>query len=145
MYFWLKLTHIAAMTLWFTGLFLLPRVFVARVQAGATADHDELNALGRTLYFGLMTPAGVITVVLGTLLIGYGPQGFWLYAKLGIVALAVLQHLYIGQLLFDLSRGHARHRAFFYSALNWSPLLLLLGIVALTAAKPGAPSLLNAL
>ena len=145
MYFWLKFWHIAAMAVWFTGLFFLPRVFIAHLQEGVAADHTELNALGKTLYFGVMTPAGVTTVILGTLLLGYGFHGFWLPAKLGLVALAVLLHLYVGQLLFDLGRGHARHGAAFYRLLNWSPLLLLLGIAALTAAKPGAPSVLAAL
>lgn len=143
MYFWLKILHIAAMTMWFTGLLFLPRVFVVQSQRGA--GHDELNALGKTLYFGVMTPAGAITIVLGTALIGFGFQGYWLPLKLCLVAAAVLLHLYIGQLLFDLSRGRARHGSYIYRVLNWSPLLLLLGLAALSGAKPGAPGLLQGL
>ena len=145
MYFWLKLWHIAAMTVWFAGLLLLPRVFISQVEQGPAADHGELNALGKTLYFGVMTPAGVLTVLFGAVLLVYGFPGEWLAAKLGVVALAVLLHLYIGQLLFDLSREHARHGPFYYRVLNWSPLLLLLAIAALTARKPGGASLLDGL
>lgn len=136
MFFWLKFFHIAAMAVWFTGLFLLPRLFSASRRDDA--DHAQLNAIGKTLYFGLMTPAAVITVVLGMILIAYGFQGAWLPAKLVLVVLAVLLHVYFGQLLLDFSRGHARHGRWFYGVLNWSPLLLLLGIAALAAAKPGA-------
>lgn len=143
MYFWLKILHIAAMTIWFTGLLFLPRVFVVQSQRGA--GHDELNALGKTLYFGIMTPAGAVTIVLGTALIGFGFQGYWLPLKLCFVAAAVLLHLYTGQLLFDLSRGRARHGPYVYRVLNWSPLLLLLGLAALSGAKPGAPGLLQGL
>lgn len=138
MYFWLKFFHIAAMAVWFTGLFFLPRLFIARVRGGEGGDATQLNAIGKTLYFTVMTPAGVLTVVLGIILIAYGFQGPWLPAKLALVALAVLLHVYFGQLLLDLSRGHTRHGAFFYRVLNWSPLLLFLGIAALAAAKPGA-------
>lgn len=146
MYFWLKFFHIAAMAVWFTGLFLLPRLFIARLRADdaqrdANADEEtqaRLNALGKSLYFGLMTPAAVLTVALGIGLIGYGFEGPWLPAKLALVALAVLLHLYFGQLLVDLSRGHTRHGRAFYRLLNWLPLPLLIAIAALAAAKPGA-------
>jgi putative membrane protein len=144
MYFWLKFFHIAAMAVWFTALFLLPRLFIASLRAsGAEAVEDEdaharLNAIGKTLYFGLMTPAAVLTVALGIVLISYGFDGPWLPAKLAVVALAVLLHLYFGQLLVDLSRGHNRHGSAFYRLLNWLPLPLLIAIAALAAAKPGA-------
>lgn len=138
MYFWLKFFHIAAMAVWFTGLFFLPRLFIAHTRGGEDGEAERLDAIGKTLYFTIMTPAGVITVVLGIILISYGFQGPWLPAKLALVALAVLLHVYYGQLLLDLGRGHTRHGAFFYRVLNWSPLLLFLGIAALAAAKPGA-------
>ena len=85
-----------------------------------------------------MTPAAAITVVLGLILISYGFEGPWLPAKLTLVAMAVLLHGYLGQLLIDLSAGRARHGDTFYRVLSWSPLLLLMAIAALAAAKPGS-------
>jgi len=136
MVFWLKFFHIAAMAVWFTGLFFLPRMFILRVQAGDAADLGEFQATGRTLYFGIMTPAAVITVTLGTVLLSFGFTGAWLPIKLILVALAVLLHLYLGQLLHALS-GRVRHGVMVYRMINWCPLLLLLAIAALAAAKPG--------
>lgn len=138
MHFWLKFFHIAAMAIWFTGLFFLPRLFITNAREGASTDEGDLEAIGRTLFFGIMTPAGVVTVALGIALIAYGFDGPWLPAKLVLVAVAVLLHVYLGQLLLDLGRGHARHGAFLYRVLSWGPLLLLLGIAALAAAKPGS-------
>lgn len=134
MYFWLKLLHIAAMAVWFTGLFLLPRLLVARAH-GAMADAAE-PALGRTVYFGVMTPGAVLTIVLGTVLLGFGFQGAWLPAKLSLVAVAVLLHVYYGHVLLD-PRQRARPTVLLIRVLNWLPLLLLLAIAALAAAKPG--------
>lgn len=134
MYFWLKFLHIAAMAIWFAGLFFLPRVLIAHAQA--RDDGRDLQTTGRRLYFGLMTPAAVITTLIGTLLIFQAPHGAWLAAKLTLVALVVLLHVYFGKLLLDSCLGRASHGVLFYRVLNWIPLPLLLGIAALTAAKP---------
>lgn len=42
MYFWIKVLHIAAMTVWFAGLFMLPRLFVERCpRARGLSARDE--------------------------------------------------------------------------------------------------------
>lgn len=136
MYFWIKLLHIGAVTLWFTGLFFLPRLFVARHRSEADADPAYFNPVANLLFFRLATPAAVTAIALGMILIGYVPFGAWLAAKLGIVTLAVLMHLYLGLHLYQLGHGHDRHGATFYRVLGWLPLLLLLALAALTGAKP---------
>jgi protoporphyrinogen IX oxidase len=138
MQFWLKFFHIAAMTVWFSGLFFLPRLFVAGVRGSDPESLHEQKAIGRTLYFAITTPAGAVTIGLGIALMAYGFRGAWLPAKLMLVGLAVLLHVYLGQMLLDLGRGRLRHGPAFYRVLNWSPLLILLAIAALAAAKPGA-------
>jgi len=140
-YFWLKFIHIAAMTIWFTGLFFMPRLFIAYQRpegALPEAERDRLAALARTLYFGVMTPAGALTVALGIVLIlVWGYDGAWLPAKLLLVVLAVLLHVYLGQLMVDMRHGRLRHGPLFCRALTWTPLPVLLGVAALAAAKPG--------
>lgn len=134
--FWLKVVHITAMSIWFTGLFFLPRLFAAHAREGDDSDFRRLNVMAKTLYFRVMTPAGLVTIGAGLALIAFGFQGIWLPAKLMLVTLLAMLHIYFGQLLIDLTRNHTRHRESLYRVLNWMPLLLLIGIAALTAAKP---------
>jgi putative membrane protein len=136
MYFSLKVLHIAAMAIWFAGLFFLPRVLIARARRDASADDDAVGESGERLYFGLTTRGAAVTIILGIALLFYGFEGAWLPAKMILVALIVLLHVYFGKLLVDSRMGRAAHPSIFYRALNWLPLFLLLGIVALTAAKP---------
>lgn len=142
MHFWLTLLHIAAMAVWFTGLFFLPRLLPAVAvdgeDRGGSATARRPAALGRMLFFGVMTPGAVATIALGMLLLGDGFRGAWLPAKLTLVGIAVLLHVYFGQRLFDPQKpAHPLHR-FIDRALAWLPLPLLLAITALAAAKPGA-------
>ncbi|MEN4902647.1 CopD family protein [Luteimonas sp. TWI1416] len=136
MYFWLKVLHILAMTVWFSGLFFLPRLFVARHRREIDADPAFWNPVTNTLFFRVMTPAALVTIVVGGVLIAFGPSGAWLVLKLVVVAAAVLLHLYFGLLLYELGQDRDHHGPMFYRAIGWVPLVLLLSIAALTGAKP---------
>jgi len=138
MVLWLKIFHITAMTIWFTGLFFLPRLLLLRAPAEGGEESGQMARLGSTLYFGVMAPAAAVTITLGIVLLAYGFHGAWLPAKLALVTAAVLLHLYLGQLLVSGHDAARRQRPLFYRTLNWIPLLLLLAIAALTAAKPAA-------
>ena len=136
MYFWLKILHVSAMVLWFAGLSFLPRLFVARHRGGRDADPAYFNATANTLYFRMATPAALVAVATGMALIAYGPDGAWLVMKLVVVACAVLLHLYMGLVLYELGQGRDRHGPLAYRVLGAAPLALLLAIAALTGAKP---------
>jgi putative membrane protein len=136
MYFWLKVLHIGAMAIWFGGLVLLPRLLAARHRGGIDAEPTYFNPVAKTLYLRIMTPAGLLAIAFGAALIAYGPQGAWLVLKLVLVALALLLHLYAGMVLYAIGRERERHGPWTYRALGWLPLLLLLGLAALTGAKP---------
>jgi putative membrane protein len=136
MYFWIKLFHIAAMTVWFTGLFFLPRLFVARRRDERDSEMSYFIPVAGCLYFRIMSPAGLLTIALGMTLIAFGPSGAWLVMKLLLVVVAVAIHVYLGMLMYELEHGRDRHGAGFYRVLGALPLLLLLGIAALTGAKP---------
>lgn len=93
---WIKSLHIVFMVTWFAGLFYLPRLFVYHALADP-ADSTSIarfKVMERKLYFGIMTPGAVLTMVFGTWLwLGYGITGGWLHAKLAVVAAMIVYHL----------------------------------------------------
>ena len=136
MLFWLKVAHIASMAVWFTGVFLLLRLFAARRRGERDGRPDFFNPVANRLFFRIATPAGVLTIALGMALIPWVEPGAWLIAKLVLVALVVLVHLGMGAHLHALGKGKPRRGGLLPGLLGWAPLVLLLAIAALTGAKP---------
>jgi len=88
---WIKSLHIIFLVTWFAGLFYLPRLFVYHSMMAATdrEGHERFKVMERKLFFGIMTPGGLLTIVFGLWLwLGYGITGGWLYAKLALVLLS---------------------------------------------------------
>ena len=135
-----KTLHIVFMITWFAGLFYLPRLFVYHAQA--TPDDrigiERFKLMERKLYFGIMAPGAVLTVVFGMWMwLGYGVTGTWLHAKVTFVLVLIAVHVYLGFLLRDFARDRNRHGHVFYRWLNEIPALpLLVVIVWLVVAKP---------
>ena len=92
----------------------------------------------RKLYYGIMAPSAVLTIVSGMWLwLGYGVTGDWLYAKLALVAILVAHHLWLGKLMRDFREDRNRHRDVFYRWINEIPALpVLVAIVLLVVFKP---------
>ena len=73
------------MVTWFAGLFYLPRLFVYHAMSADAASSERFKVMERKLYYGIMTPGAVLTIVSGLgLWLGYGHPGGWLHAKLGV-------------------------------------------------------------
>jgi putative membrane protein len=62
---WVKSFHIIFMVTWFAGLFYLPRLFVYHAMASDSASIERFKVMERKLYWGIMTPGAVLTIVLG--------------------------------------------------------------------------------
>jgi putative membrane protein len=132
-----KSLHIAFMVTWFAGLFYLPRLFVYHAIAADREGRERFQIMERKLYFGIMTPGAVLTIVSGTWLwLGWGFHGGWLYAKLALVAMLLVYHVWCGKLLFDFRRNRNSHSHVWYRWFNEFPVLLLLAIVFLVVLKP---------
>lgn len=134
---WIKSLHIIFMVTWFAGLFYLPRLFVYHAQANDPVGIERFKIMERKLFFGIMTPGAVFTIVFGLWLwLGYGIGGTWLHWKLALVALLVVYHLYCGKLLFDFKHDRNRHGHVFYRWLNELPVVILFAVVFLVVLKP---------
>jgi putative membrane protein len=135
-----KSLHIIFMVTWFAGLFYLPRLFVYHAMASADdrVGIERFCVMERKLYWGITTPGAVLTIVFGLWLwLGYGIDGGWLHAKLALVAILVLFHVYLGKLVADFRAGRNRHGHVFYRWLNEIPALpILVAIVFLVVMKP---------
>ncbi len=134
---WIKSFHIIFMVTWFAGLFYLPRLFVYHVMSEDRPSIERFKIMERKLFFGIMTPGAVLTLLSGAWLwLAYGFHGGWLIAKLALVAVLVAYHVYCGKLMFDFKRDRNRHGHVFYRWLNEFPVALLVAIVLLVELQP---------
>lgn len=134
---WIKALHIIFMVTWFAGLFYLPRLFVYHSSANDRDGIERFKIMERRLFYGIMTPGGVLTIAFGLWLwLGYGFGGGWLHAKLALVLFLIAYHIYCGKLLVDFKHDRNRYRQVFYRWLNEVPTVLLIAVVVLTVVKP---------
>jgi len=133
----LKALHIAFMVTWFAGLFYLPRLFVYHAMAEDRISIERFKVMERKLYWGIMTPGALLTIVFGAWLwIGWGYSGAWLNAKLGFVALLVGYHAWCGRLLADFRADRNTKSHVWLRWFNEVPVLALFVIVFLVVFKP---------
>ena len=138
---WLKALHIVFMVTWFAGLFYLPRLYVYHAMTTDQAGIDRFKIMERKLYFGVMTPGAVLTLVFGLwmlLINGWSPYAgtLWLHIKLVCVLLLVFYHIYCGKLLLDFKHDRNTRSHIWFRWFNEIPVVFLLIIVILAVARP---------
>jgi putative membrane protein len=134
---WIKSFHIIFMVTWFAGLFYLPRLFVYHAMSDDQASIDRFKIMERKLFYGIMTPGGVITLALGFWLwFGYGFTGGWLHAKVALVLVLVGYHIWCGKLMIDFKLDRNTKSHVWYRWFNEVPVLFLIVIIILVELKP---------
>jgi putative membrane protein len=134
---WIKALHIVFMVIWFAGLLYLPRLFVYHAMTEDSAGSERFKIMERKLYYRIMTPGAVFTIVFGVWLWqGYGFAGGWLDAKLALVAALVLYHVYCGRLLADFKHDRKARSHVWYRWFNEVPVIFLIAGVILAVVKP---------
>ncbi len=136
---WIKSFHIIFMVTWFAGLFYLPRLFVYHSMATDTLSLERFKIMERKLFFGIMTPGGILTIFFGLWLLAYNPgllHTGWFGAKLLLAFLLIIFHCYCGKLWFDFKKDRNTHSHVFYRWLNEIPTVILAGIIILAELKP---------
>ena len=133
----IKAWHIIFMVTWFAALFYLPRLFVYHAMSDDKVSQERFKVMERKLFYGIMTPGGLITIGLGLWLwLGYGFSGGWLHAKVTLVAALVVYHFYCWRLLLDFKHDRNKHSHVFYRWFNEAPVLALIAIILLVELKP---------
>jgi putative membrane protein len=134
---WMKSLHIIFMVTWFAGLFYLPRLYVYHAETKDKISHERFKIMERKLFYGIMTPGGILTIFFGLLLIiNYDYQGAWLNYKLILVGLLVIYHYYCWKYLNLFKNNQNNHSHIFYRIFNEIPVIILIAIVFLVIYKP---------
>lgn len=138
---WILAFHIIAMVAWFAGLFYLPRLFVYHADSSDTISDERFKIMEHKLYRYIMTPAGILTTLLGLWLLGTAFYGYllqhWMQLKLVLVVLLWVYHLYCGRIVRDFKQNCNQHSSKFFRFFNEIPTILLIGIVIAVVVKPG--------
>lgn len=136
---YIKAFHIIAMVAWFSGLFYVPRLFVYHAQANDLISLERFKIMERRLYYGITWPAAIVTTLLGIWLISFNPsyylQAGWMHAKLALVVVLWIYHLFCGHYLKAFTQNINKRSSRFFRIYNELPTLLLIGIVFLVVVK----------
>lgn len=139
---WVKAFHIIFMVTWFAGLFYLPRLYVYHAMSDDHTSLERFKIMERKLYFGIMTPGMVLTILSGGWLLSstwaaYTSDGsIWLYLKLFLVLILIIYHFYCGKLYTAFKNDQNQHGHVFYRWLNEMPVLGLIAIIIFVVVKP---------
>ena len=133
---WYKTLHIAFMVTWFAGLFYLPRLFVYHAMSNDKISHDRFVIMERKLFWGIMTPGAILTVIFGVLLLQYHEILLWLEIKIYLVILLILYHVWCGKIMYDFKNERNLHSHVWLRIFNEVPVLGLFIIIYLVVFKP---------
>ncbi|MFK5913965.1 MAG: protoporphyrinogen oxidase HemJ [Woeseiaceae bacterium] len=138
---WFKALHLIFMVTWFAGLFYLPRLFVYHASSDDKISHDRFIIMERKLFYGIMTPGAVLTILFGTaMLVDYAwatfSQDLWLHIKLALIILLVIYHVMCGKFVADFKADNNKHSHIYYRWFNEMPVLILVAIIILATVKP---------
>ena len=136
-----KSLHIIAVISWMAGLLYLPRIFVYHVENNEEKKiSDVFKVMEKKLYFYIMTPAMILSWLFGIVLLHYlgidQALQFWLKAKILLVVILTLYHLYLGKCLKDFEIDINRRSSKFFRIFNEVPTILLILIIFVVIFKP---------
>lgn len=135
---WAMAAHIASLGLWSAALLIMAGLYARPPQEQDRAELHRHALMCRYTFMMLGSPAAVLAILTGSALVVLrGVEGSWLLAKLAVVAVMALYHVYCGHLL------HEQQHAALPEPAAWRRVLLLLvplvfisTIFVLVLAKP---------
>ena len=137
---WIKSLHIIFMVTWFAGMFYLPRLFVYHAMASDEISNQRFKVMERKLFFGIMTPGGILTIGFGLWLLMTNWNaymlGLWMHFKLSLVGLLIFYHIWCGFLLAAFKHDRNTKSHVWFRWFNEAPVAALIAIIILAVVKP---------
>ena len=139
-----KALHIIFVVSWFAGLFYMVRLFVYTVEANQKSPeeqkilHQQLTMMQNKLWYIITTPAMVLTVVFGILMLIANPgylHETWMHIKLTFVVLLLVYHFMCQGIMNQQKAGAFKWNSGGLRIWNEVATLLLVAIVFLVVMK----------
>ena len=140
-YLLFKSLHLIAIISWMAGLLYLPRIFVYHAEKNTEKNTSEtFKIMERRLMFYIMTPAMILSWFFGIFLILFNgisiTLNLWVQAKLFLVVLLTIYHLFLGYYLRKFALDENKKSAKFFRIINEIPTGLLILIIFVIIYKP---------
>ncbi|RZJ15880.1 MAG: hypothetical protein EOO54_18285 [Haliea sp.] len=134
---WTKLLHLGALLIWCASLFALPALFALYPAVRGSVERRRLWAGTRFTFIAVASPAAVIAVVTGTLLI-YLTSAYssWLFVKLALVTAMVMYHAGCAKMILVLHDTPRIWPTRVHVCVVAVPLLLVPPVLWLALSKP---------
>lgn len=137
--------HIAALILWCAGLVALPLMLGKHRLGEGQADYARLRLLTHDSYTMIVTPAAVIAIAAGTVLIYLrGVFEPWMFAKLVAVGLLVCLHAFVGHTVLLMSERRGAYAPPSPVGMIVGSIATMIVVLLLVLAKPIVPDFLPA-
>jgi putative membrane protein len=138
-YLWIKAFHVIAVISWMAGMLYLPRLFVYHCESPkGSIQSDTFKIMERRLLKAIITPAMIVTWVLGIILVWQGGwiTAGWLHAKIALVLILSGVHGFLSKTVKTFAADKNTRPAKFYRMINEIPTVLMIVIVILVIVKP---------
>ena len=140
LYLSLKVLHIFGFVAWFAGIFYIWRLFVYHAETESEDVRAQRVLMAGRLYGFIMRVAMVATLTggFGMLYLNWAAltRFYWIWVKLGLIGLVLINHFLSGYYLRKLQAGERFQSSRNFRILNELPTLLLLAIVILAVFRP---------
>lgn len=139
-----KSLHIVFVVSWFAGLFYIVRLFIYHTEANQKPEtekiilQEQFNIMQRRLWNVITTPAMILTVVFGTLMLCANPgllQLPWMHLKLAFVVILLVYHFICQGIMNRLKNGNSKWTSMHLRLWNELATLLLIAIVFLVIMR----------
>lgn len=142
----IKALHIIFMVSWFAGLFYIVRLYIYHTEAQQRPEIEkdilskQFVEMEKKLWWIITTPAMILTVLFGILMLSYPGYGYlikqpWMHVKLTFVVILLIYHFICQKILFDLQSNRFRWSSQGLRIWNEVATLTLVAIVFIVISK----------